>query len=136
MDTINLKTIMISLKEEFKKNAEKYSEAVDLLFTQPPLEQKLRAKAQRIEKSSFKKCNEVCTILKETTNLFQIEEFMDHQSPHVRYLSAAYCLYSDPEKAEKILEELIESYSGEIHLKALTTLKAWRNIPWAEDRYK
>lgn len=127
---------MKSLKEEFKDNAEKYSEAVDLLFTQPPLEKKLRAKAQRIEKSSFKKCNDVCTILKETMNLFQIEEFMDHQSPHVRYLSAAYCLFSNTEVAEKTLENLIESHRGHIAMKALETLKAWRKIPWTEDRYK
>ncbi|MNE76460.1 hypothetical protein D3C80_1726980 [compost metagenome] len=74
--------------------------------------------------------------MKVTHQLFQIEEFMAHENPSVRYLAAAHCLYSNSSAAESVLEELIESYSGEIRLSALTTLKACRNIPWTEDRYK
>lgn len=127
---------MKSLKEEYKHNAERYSDALNLIYSDDPIEKKLRSKNLRIEKSTLKKCQEIFIVLRETKNLFQIEEFMFHESPHIRCLSAAHCLYSNPDVAESVLEELIESYSGEIRLSALTTLKAWRNIPWTEDRYK
>jgi len=126
---------MKSLQEKYLENAEKYAEAYKAIF-EDEIEGDEYKKCSRLEKKSSKKCHQIFEELQQSNSLNEIEEFMFHHNPYVRYLAASHCLFSNNETAEKVLENLIESKDHKIQMHALTSLKAWRKIPWTEERYK
>lgn len=130
--TKNMKT----LKENYLENALKYAKAFKAIF-EDEINYGLRYRwFSRMEKAGGKKCQEIFEILRESNRLSELEGFMLHENPYVRYLAANDCIIVNQKLAEKTLEELIESKGHKIQMHALTSLKDWRNIPWTEDRYK
>jgi hypothetical protein len=127
---------MKSLKEKYLESALKYAFAFKAIFEDSIMSGPEYKKLSRQEKAASKKCNEIFVLLKEKNELSEIEDLMFHENPYVRYLASAACLFQNPTIAEKTLEQLIESDNHKIRMHALTTLKAWRKIPWTEDRYK
>lgn len=127
---------MKTLRILYKENAEKYAEAYKTIFEEGVVQGSEYRKVARKERAAAKRCHEIFEALRHQQFLGEIEEFMLHESPYVRYLASAHCLFSNPELAEKTLEELIETKGHKIQMHALTTLKAWRKIPWTEDHYK
>lgn len=126
---------MKTLKEKYQEYITNYAEAYKAIF-EDKVEGKEYAKYSRQEKTSGKKSGEVFAMLKAQNNANQIEEFMNHENPYVRYMAAVDSLTENPTKAEKVLEDLIESKNHKIQMHALSALKIWRKIPWTEDRYK
>lgn len=127
---------MKTLKILYKENAEKYAVAYKTIFEDGVVQGLQYRKLARKERAAAKRCHEIFVALRAQNLLEEIEEFMLHESPYVRYLASADCLFSNTELAEKTLEDLIEISGPKIRVHALATLKAWRNIPWTEDRYK
>jgi hypothetical protein len=125
---------MKNLKETFIANAESYALAMRMIFEEK-VEGGEYKNYSRLEKSSTKKCHDIFLKMRDDGTLKELEPYMLHESEYVRYLTAAYCLYSHPELAEKILEDLIEARHP-ISFHALGALKGWRGIPWTENRYK
>lgn len=126
---------MKSLQEKYLENAQNYAEAYKAIF-EDEIEGDEYKKYSRLEKKSSKKCHEIFEELRRLNRLNEIDDIMFNNNPYVRYLAASHCLFSDTQTAELVLEELIESKNHKIQMHALTSLKAWRNISWEEDRYK
>ena len=127
---------MKTLKENYLENALKYAKAFKAIF-EDEINYGLRYRwFSRMEKTAVKKCEEIYLNLSALGQLFELEEFMFHENPYVRYLAANHCITVNQKLAEKTFEELIESKGHKIQMHALTSLKDWRNIPWTEDRYK
>jgi hypothetical protein len=126
---------MKTMREQYLENAEKYALAYKTIF-EDNVEGNEYKKFSRMETAAAKKCQAIFLTLRDSNRLSEIEDLMLHSNPYVRYISAAHGLYSNPQLAEKTLEELIETDGHKIRMHALSTLKAWRNIPWTEDRYK
>lgn len=124
------------MKEKYLENALKYAAAFKAIFEDEINVGKEYRRFSRMEKAAMRKCNELCLKLKHGGQLFELEDFMLHENPYVRYLASNHAIKSNPRLAEKTLEELIESKDHKIQMHALTSLKVWRNIPWTEDRYK
>lgn len=123
------------MKEKYLENALKYAAAFKAIF-EDKVEGEEYKRFSRMEKAAGKKCTELFLKLKQARQLFELEDFMLHENPYVRYLVSNHAIKSNPRLAEKTLEELIESKDHKIQMHALTSLKVWRNIPWTEDRYK
>lgn len=123
------------MKEKYLENALKYATAFKAIF-EDKVEGEDYKRFSRMEKVGLQKCQEIFESLHKSNRLSEIEEHMFNENPYVRYLASAHGLFSNTRLAEETLENLIESNSHKIRMQALTTLKAWRNIPWTEDRYK
>lgn len=126
---------MKDLREKYIENAEKYAEAFKAIFEDNVVGNEYKS-YNRLEKAASKKCHEIFEILRSSNNLSEIEDFMEHKNPYVRYLAASHGLFHNSKLAEEVLENLIESQDHKIQMHALSGLKAWRKIPWTEDRYK
>lgn len=126
---------MMSKRDLYLKHALQYAHAVKALYDDKIEVIELK-KLQKKANLEAKKCYDIFDDLRKSNKIHELEDLMFHEDPHVRYLAASCCLYSDSITAEKVLEDLIESHEGEIRMSALTSLKPWRNIPWTEDRYK
>lgn len=126
---------MKSLKEKYLENAEKYAVAFKAIFEDKVVGNDYK-KYSRFEKDASKKCHEIFESLRSSNNLVEIEGFMKHDNPYVRYLAASHGLFHNSKLAEEVLENLIETNNHKIQMHALGGLKAWRKIPWTEDRYK
>ena len=126
---------MISKRDLYLKHALQYAHAVNALYDDK-IERSEHKKWQKTTNQEAKKCYDIFDDLRKSNKIYELEDLMFHEDPHVRCLSASCCLHSDSQTAEKVLEELIESYNGEIGMSALTSLKVWRGVPWTEDRYK
>jgi len=126
---------MVTKKEEYLQSALRYSEATKALFDKqtPRVE---HSKLQKKANLEAKKCYDIFDDLRKENLISELEGFMSYEDPYIRVLAASCCLHSDCQTAERVLEELIELKVGEVSMHALTSLKAWRNIPWTEDRYK
>lgn len=122
-------------KEKFELSALKYAHFMKLVFESnwSEIEKK---KFQRSANQANKRCFDIFVELRKSQRISEIEEFMHHNDPFIRCLTAPLCLYSDPETAEKVLEDIIETSKGVLNIHALLALKAWRKIPLSEDRYK
>jgi hypothetical protein len=126
---------MKTLKEKYLEYGLKYSQAFKAIF-EDKVENKDYRKFSNLEKRSSKKCHEIFEELKKLNRLNEIEDLMFHNDPYVRYIAASHCLFCNTKTAEKVLENLIETNDHKIQTHALMGLKAWRKIPWSEDRYK
>ena len=114
------------MKEQYLENALNYAEAFKAIF-EDKVEGKEYRRSSRKEKAGGKKCHEIFEVLREANRLAEIEEYMYNENPYVRYITSAYCLFSNPEIAEKTLEELIKTDDHEIQSHAWATLKGWRD---------
>jgi hypothetical protein len=98
---------MAKIKEEFLKRAIKYAEAKEEVFDKEN-SQKDRSKYLRIANKMLGEIKEIYRHAYHNNELKEIEEFMFHENKYIRCIAATYSLLSNPELAEKVLNDLLK----------------------------
>jgi DNA repair ATPase RecN len=98
---------MSNVKEEFKKYASKYAEAMEEVFEKNNNKVD-RNRNQRIINQMIFKLKEIYKKAYFDDELKEIEEFMFHKNKYIRSIAATYSLISNSELAVKVLNDLIE----------------------------
>jgi hypothetical protein len=117
---------MLTFREEFLKLALEFADVTEKAFERNS-EKSEMSKNIKISRQLRTKLDSICQKAKKDEILYQIEGFMSHDNKYIRCLAAMYSLFTFPELAEKILEELMDlPKPNAVGAQAFTILEVWR----------
>lgn len=115
------------MKEEYFELALEYASANEAAFDSPQVKKTVVAKNVERSNKIRAKLDVLCKQAKDNGSLSVIEEYMDHENKYVRCLTAMYCLFTNPSKAEKVLKDILELPTpNPAGMQAFTILEVWR----------
>ena len=118
---------MNSFKEQYLELALKYASFEKQGFETTPVVKSEVTKNVRKANAMRDKLDKICKLAKDEGYLNDINEFMSHEDKYIRCVTAMYCLFTDPNMAEKVLEELLElPKPNRVGANAFTILEVWK----------
>jgi len=118
---------MYLFKEKYLELALKYASFEKQGFETIPVIKSELSKNVRKANAARDKLDKLCKQAKDEGYLNEINEFMSHEDKYVRCVTAMYCLFTNPEVAEKVLEQLLElPKPNPVGVQAFTILEVWR----------
>ncbi len=114
-------------KENYLKLALQYASYQKQGFETTLVVKSELAKFVRKSNAVRDKLDKLCTEAKDEGNLNEINDFMFHEDKYIRCLTAMYCLFTNPEVAKKVLDELMElPKPNPAGTQAFTILEVWK----------
>ncbi|MNE32163.1 hypothetical protein D3C87_22570 [compost metagenome] len=94
--------------------------------TEPVIQSEL-TKCVRKANAVRDKLDKLCEQAKNEGCLNEINDFMFHEDKYVRSLTGMYCLFTNPEVAEKVLQDIVDlPVPNHAAPLAFTTLEVWK----------
>lgn len=114
-------------KEKYLELALQYASYEKQGFETIPVVKSVIAKSVRKANAMRDKLDKLCKKAKEEGYLHEINDLMFHEDKYVRCVTAMYCLFTNPEVAEKVLEKLMElPKPNAAGAQAFTILEVWK----------
>ncbi len=102
-------------------------QANELAFESKPVIKSNITENVRLSNKVRQKLDFICKEAKSDGKLSEIEDFMLHENKYIRCLTAMYCLFVNPEKAEEVLKEIILlPKPNPVGAQAFTILEVWQ----------
>lgn len=118
---------MNSFKEKYFELVLQYASFQKQGFEVTPVIKSEVTKYVRKSNAVRDKINKLCKQAKDEGNLNEINNFMFHEDKYIRSLTGMYCLFTNPEVAEKVLQDIVNlPVPNHAAPLAFTTLEVWK----------